>query len=298
MESSYKWEEVERPVFDERSFTIEAAVDEIAETEYMVEEEVRERFSEESLYEYSAKMRDRELEEELRNLIGFFDADKSGVRTNPNAKNRVLVRGSAHRWDGTSMGITIYPDLKSALDTSPWRHGSDNILADCEIKQIWDVNGALFVRGAHHDGEVVIEVLQLSDKGEAVLDDIDYADGFCIPEEGIEAMGKVHTEGMEDELIADLADDPELCPVPRYMERFYGTATLHFRAVDPDDETINLTVWPEPGKPRELFLAIGTGNRELPAPLAEKLEGQSSFKDFEDAVEQCRLVYGAACDRG
>lgn len=298
MESNYEWKEVERSVYDEADFTIDAAVEEVAENECLTEEEVRERFSEESLWKHSQRMWKRELDEELRNLIGFFDANKPGVWANPNAKNRVLVRGTAQRWNGTSMGITIYPDLKSALDTSPWSFSSHNVLADCAIVRIWDVNGALFVHGVHHDGAVTIEVRQLSEKGEALLEKMQYADGLYIPEEGIEAMGKVYAEGMEDKLIADLADDPELCPVPRYTERFYGTATLHFRAIDSDNETINLTVWPEPGKAPELFAAIGTGTRELPAPLAEKLEAHSHFTDFEDAVEQCRLVYGAACDRG
>lgn len=294
MESIFDWEEAERTVFDMDDFTIDLAVEEAAENECLSEEEVREKYSESYLMEYAVDLEDHEREHEIFALREWFDFSCGGVRNNPNAGNYVLVRGYVDSWE-TGSSTFIFPNLGTILG---WVTNSKLNLVDFEATRIFDVNGALHLQGIQHGGDVELEVRQLTNKASLLLDEIACWDELCIPEEGIEAMGKVYAEGMEDELIADLWDDPELCPVPRYMERFYGAAALHFWSNDSDDGTIDLTVHPEPREDLGLKLVFGTGTRELPAPLAEKLEGHSRFKDFDDAVEQCRLVYGAACDRG
>lgn len=232
MDNGRKWVFHESVIWDDARYTSHRAALSIADAESMTLEEVYADRSEESLLEIAADMKYDELSEELDSLISFFDEDCSsnisyGQYPNPNMRNRVLVRGSAGRWDGTSHGISMYPDLAAALDTSPNHYGKGNVFADCEFRKIWDENGSLFINGAHHDGSVRVEVRQLSDEGEALIDEIEYEGGLlCIPDEGIDAMGRHYGEGSEDELIHDLWNDPSLCCIPRYVECRFGAEPL------------------------------------------------------------------------
>jgi len=136
--------------------------------------------------------------------------------------NPILVRGSNGLYNGPRGGITVYENFEDAVDTSPNWHGGDNIFADCEIDGIWDENGSLFVTGAHHDGRALVEMRQLTDKGEDLYSGFQMDGGFYLPEDGFETMGFVYREGDENAFIHDLWDNPEMCSKPRYAEKALG----------------------------------------------------------------------------
>lgn len=136
--------------------------------------------------------------------------------------NSILVRGSNGLYNGPRGGITVYENFEDAVDTSPNWHGGDNIFADCEIDGIWDENGSLFVTGAHHDGRALVEMRQLTDKGEDLYSGFQMDGGFYLPEDGFETMGFVYREGDENAFIHDLWDNPEMCSKPRYAEKALG----------------------------------------------------------------------------
>lgn len=136
--------------------------------------------------------------------------------------NSILVRGSNGLYNGPRGGITVYENFEDAVDTSPNWHGGDNIFADCEIDGIWDENGSLFVTEAHHDGRALVEMRQLTDKGEDLYSGFQMDGGFYLPEDGFETMGFVYREGDENAFIHDLWDNPEMCSKPRYAEKALG----------------------------------------------------------------------------
>lgn len=137
--------------------------------------------------------------------------------------NSILVKGGNGRYDGPRGGITVYENFEEAVDTSPSWHGGDNIFADCEIDEIWDENGSLFVTGAHHDGRACVEMRQLTDKGEELYSEFETDGGFYLPETGFEAMGFVYRKGDENAFIHDLWDNPEMCSKPRWAEKVGGS---------------------------------------------------------------------------
>lgn len=154
----------------------------------------------------------------------FFDSgsvNQSG-KINDSWGNSILVKGSNGRYDGPRGGITVYENFEDAADTSPNWYGRDNIFADCEIDGIWDENGSLFVTGAHHDGRALVEMRQLTDKGEDLYSGFQMDGGFYLPEDGFETMGFVYREGDENAFIHDLWDNPEMCSKPRYAEKALG----------------------------------------------------------------------------
>lgn len=136
--------------------------------------------------------------------------------------NSIIVKGSNGLYNGSRGGITVYENFENAVDTSPNWHGGDNIFADCEIDGIWDENGSLFVTGAHHDGRALVEMRQLTDKGEDLYSGFQMDGGFYLPEDGFETMGFVYREGDENAFIHDLWDNPEMCSKPRYAEKVDG----------------------------------------------------------------------------
>ena len=136
--------------------------------------------------------------------------------------NSIIVKGSNGLYNGSRGGITVYENFENAVDTSPNWHGGDNIFADCEIDGIWDENGSLFVTGAHHDGRALVEMRQLTDKGEDLYSGFQMDGGFYLPEDGFETMGFVYREGDENAFIHDLWDNPEMCSKSRYAEKVDG----------------------------------------------------------------------------
>lgn len=92
---------------------------------------------------------------EVSKYLGeFFNSGSvnQSEKINDSWGNSILVKGGNGRYDGPRGRITVYENFEEAVDTSPNWHGGDNIFADCEIDEIWDENGSLFVTGAHHDG--------------------------------------------------------------------------------------------------------------------------------------------------
>ena len=209
------------------------AVNDLMELYGLTEEEVREQFTDSQLFEHAIDMREFDYAYERDGLKAFFDGGKSEQSDfiNPIGGNRILVfADSTNYYFPASSGskIFVYPDFDHAIDTSPSRHRYGNVFADCEIDGIWDENGSLFVSGGHHDGHVTAEFRQLSDAGEALVDEIDYEGEFCIPEDGLDAMGRRYAEGQESEFFHDLWNDPQMCPPARYMEQSFGTPALSY----------------------------------------------------------------------
>lgn len=157
----------------------------------------------------------------LGEFFGSGSVNQSG-KINDSWGNSILVKGSNGRYDGPRGGITVYENFEDAADTSPNWYGRDNIFADCEIDGIWDENGLLFVTGAHHDGRALVEMRQLTDKGEKLYSGFQMDGGFYLPEDGFETMGFVYREGDENAFIHDLWDNPEMCSKPRYAEKALG----------------------------------------------------------------------------
>lgn len=165
-----------------------------------------------------------DLGEDLKDLGEFFGSGSvnQSEKINDSWGNSILVKGSNGLYNGPRGGITVYENFEDAVDTSPNWHGGDNIFADCEIDGIWDENGSLFVTGAHHDGRALVEMRQLTDKGEDLYSGFQMDGGFYLPEDGFETMGFVYREGDENAFIHDLWDNPEMCSKPRYAEKALG----------------------------------------------------------------------------
>lgn len=162
-----------------------------------------------------------EVSKYLGEFFGSGSVNQS-EKINDSWGNSILVKGSNGLYNGPRGGITVYENLEDAVDTSPNWHGGDNIFADCEIDGIWDENGSLFVTGAHHDGRALVEMRQLTDKGEDLYSGFQMDGGFYLPEDGFETMGFVYREGDENAFIHDLWDNPEMCSKPRYAEKVDG----------------------------------------------------------------------------
>lgn len=159
-----------------------------------------------------------EVSKYLGEFFGSGSVNQS-EKINDSWGNSILVKGSNGLYNGPRCGITVYENFEDAVDTSPNWHGGDNIFADCEIDGIWDENGSLFVTGAHHDGRALVEMRQLTDKGEDLYSGFQMDGGFYLPEDGFETMGFVYREGDENAFIHDLWDNPEMCSKPFYAEK-------------------------------------------------------------------------------
>lgn len=223
----------ERVVFDADLYLgtkgEEYAVEDLMTRDGLTEEEVREQYSEEEIFDHAMEMRETDYEEEIDTLTGWFDGKTPGFtpaitdETSDWYGNPVIVAGSIGRWDGTRSGFTVYDSFGNAIDTSPSRYGGDNVFADCEIQKIWDENGHLFLTGAHHDGSVSVELRQLTNDGvEAYKSIKDAADAWTT--EQFTINGRSYDGGDQSirKAIHDLWDDPALTETPRYAERTFG----------------------------------------------------------------------------
>lgn len=223
----------ERVIYDDWAYYGEQAEDwtihELMERDNLAsEDEVRENYTDDEIFEEQMDMRNFDFEFEMASLTAFFDGKKSDQSEfiNPYGGNHILVSGSVERWDGTSSGINVYESFDDAIDCSPSRFQGGNVFADCEIDKVWDENGTLFVTGHHHDGGVQVEMRQLTDAGERLFSQLDY--GEYLPLEGLSAMGKTYALGDEGTFISDLYNDPALCVRPRYMEQSFGCPALEY----------------------------------------------------------------------
>ena len=158
----------QRIIFDEDMYDDEFLRDYLAEDYEIYKDEldvsfdeyVEHRRNEGALYD----IKERDFTEEMASLRSFLDNG-----------NPLIVSGSIGRWDGTRTGFTVYDNFDAAIDTSPSRFGGDNVFADCEIQKVWDENGHLFIHGAHHDGNVTVELRQLTDAGAVTYEAISEA---------------------------------------------------------------------------------------------------------------------------
>lgn len=131
----------ERIVFDEDSYYgdegEEMAINDLMERDGLTEDEVREDFTDDEIFNHQMEMKDFDYEEEMRALAAFFNGEKSDMSdfVNPYGGNHILVSGSVGRWNGT-----------------------------------------LYLAGAHHDGRVSVEMRQLTDEGERLWGQLDYED--------------------------------------------------------------------------------------------------------------------------
>ena len=228
----------ERVIYDEDWYygaqADEMAVNDLMERDGLTEEEVREEYTDSQIFEHVLDMREFDYGFEMDDLARFFAGEKGEGFSfeNPDGGNRILARGSVGRWDGTTSGIAVYKDFKSATDCSASRFGLGNVFADCEIDKVWDVNGHLFVSGHHHDGRVEVELKQLTGAGERLYEEnTDWGDLY-FPEEGVRAMGSTYRDGDEGRFVADLFENPEMCAAPRFMERCFGTDALAYAHED------------------------------------------------------------------
>lgn len=211
------------------------AVEDIMERYGITEEEVREQYSDEEIFDRAMEMRETDYEEETDALIGWFDGATPGfapMLTDENSDwygNPVIVSGSIGRWNGTTSGFTVYDSFEDAIDTSPSRFGGDNVFADCEIQKIWDENGHLYLTGAHHDGSVSMELRQLTNKGADAYETIHDAEDSWEP---FTINGREYDGGDQSIIhaIRDLWDDPDLAEVPRYMEKAFGCPAEEYEA--------------------------------------------------------------------
>lgn len=193
-------------------------------------------------------IKSEDYDSEISTLKYYFENRENhfGIPpVNPNAGNHLLVGGSVQRWDGTSSGVALYNNLDEALDTSPSRYDRSNVFADCEIFKIWDENGRLHVHGAHHDGAVDVEIRQLTDKGEEIIEQLDYEGDIYDP---ITIGDVTYHMGDEAKLLHDLWENEELSAVPCYMERQFGCKAMEwddpvrfntdpFHVINPDFKT-------------------------------------------------------------
>lgn len=159
---------------------------------------------------------------EIEQLTAYFDGERGDMSAfvNPLGGNTILVSGCVGRWDGTSTGFTPYKSFEEAIDTSPSRLGGDNVFADCEIQKVWDENGHLYIHGAHHDGEVTVELRQLTGAGMEALEAIEEAwsdEPFTVRDKTYDGSERSFVEALHD-----LWNSPDLAPTPRYMEQCFG----------------------------------------------------------------------------
>lgn len=104
----------ERIIFDADSYYgtegENMAVEDIMERYGITEEEVREQYSDEEIFDRAMEMRETDYEEETDALIGWFDGQTPGFTpaiTDENSDwygNPVIVSGSIGRWYGTAAG--------------------------------------------------------------------------------------------------------------------------------------------------------------------------------------------------
>lgn len=248
----------ERIVFDEDLYYgdegTELSIEDISNRDNIANDEVLENYTEEEIFENAMERMDHDRNEELDGLKAFLDGTD-----NPLGGNRIIARGSIGRWDGTSHGMTAYRDFDDMMT------GHDSVFKDCQIDKVWDENGSLFIHGYHHDGAVEVEVRQLTDAGEEALADIEDAwvgDEFTIAGKTYDGSAQSTMDAMDD-----LWENPDLCPVPRYMELAFGRAAEE---------------WEEPTLDPLLGIAEGT-MKDAPVSL-------------KAAAKECREASAAMAD--
>lgn len=133
----------------------------------------------------------KDLEQEdftitLNELEEFFDG------------KTVMFTGAIGRWNGTHAGFDIgdFDDLFSEYTE------------DCDYFEIYDDDGALYIRCSHHDGTNLFQVLTLTNKGARAFDDWQYSYGKYAK--------------LDDKEIHKLLLNRKLTHVPQVAKKVYG----------------------------------------------------------------------------
>ena len=164
-----------------------------------------------------------EAREELRRYLTpdpTRDISPAHPNLNPNYGNYLLVLGQAGSWDGQVSGIR----LMASLDDAIYGMGSS-----VTVEDIADVSGLLVVDGAHHDGSAAIEVMQLTDEGQALVEECEVDGSWYVPDEGIEVLGETYEDCDMSKVLmriwnAAVAGDESLAALPRFAQTQWGCA--------------------------------------------------------------------------
>lgn len=114
--------------------------------------------SEEEVWQYAGDLEREDFTNTMGELKSFFE-DKT-----------VMFTGAVGRWCGNHTGFDVgdFDDL------------FEQYTKDCEYFDIYDDNGALYIRCSHHDGTNLFQVLTLTNKGIRTFEDWqDYAGKYA-----------------------------------------------------------------------------------------------------------------------
>lgn len=165
-------------------------------------DEIRTEFADE-LAEYYEKPVEKLSDDEVHRYYAYYEElnwrDETSALGGFLFGSRLLARGSMD-------GYEIADGFDELLHSG--------IFKDCEGIRIWDDNGALFMRGVHHDGQVNIEIRTLTNEGEALLEDWYTAD--------------------RDFELSRLWDDPTLTQKPYYAEKAFGIPAENPQQKEPE----------------------------------------------------------------
>lgn len=192
------------------------------------EEGMTEPYGDDELFREAMELRNLDLTEKCEALRLFLEGAPLAASgpVSPFAGNPLIVQSHSERWDGTSGTTKVYKSLTEALDTTASRAGLENVFADCEITDIWDENGRLFVRGAHHDGSVLAEIRQLTDQGESVYGELSEGESIVDPITLVDPYGPsafpTFNSGDEGKLFDFMWHNAAYSAAPRYAERAFG----------------------------------------------------------------------------
>lgn len=108
--------------------------------------------SEEEILQCAGDLEQEDFTDTLDELKSFFDG------------KTVMFTGAIGRWCGNHAGFDIgdFDDLFSRYTK------------DCDYFEIYDDNGALYIRCSHHDGTNLFQVLTLTNKGVHTFEDWQY----------------------------------------------------------------------------------------------------------------------------
>lgn len=114
-----------------------------------------EEITDSQLYDWAEDLEQEDFTTTVSDLKSFFDG------------KTVMFTGAIGRWCGTSFGFDVgdFDDLFSQYTK------------DCEYFEIYDDNGALYIRCSHHDGTNLFQVLTLTNKGIRTFGDWQYYAG-------------------------------------------------------------------------------------------------------------------------
>lgn len=143
-------------------------------------------FSKNTVYELASEIESDDFMIILNELKSFFDG------------KTVMFTGAIGRWDGTHTGFDIgdFDDLFSKYTV------------DCDYFEIYDDDGALYIRCSHHDGTNLFQIFTLTNKGARAFDDWQYSYGKYAK--------------LDDKEIHKLLLNRKLTHVPQVAKKVYG----------------------------------------------------------------------------